>query len=347
MPSPANNTAAANSFGRSHHLEPSRPQFIISSSDRLHALAQAAEQAVRKEQQHDQQDGERNDVLVAGADDDDGGGLHHAEQQAADQRRRRAAEAADDRRDEAVDAERPADAVGGILRRRDQDAGDRAQRRAQREGQRQHARDRDALQRRGLAVDRAGAHRLAGPGQAEEGGERGDDGERAADDPDQLVADRDRSELQWPAGRKAGIGARLIAHRQDDDLLDQQLHRERREDDGEERRLALPHRPDDCDLNQHADSGHGNDADDGGRGDRPAEPHQHRMREHAAEHDEDALRKIHDSAGVIDDAKADRDQPVHEPDADTVDEALAELDHARHVRPPPCRDRQRSRRDGP
>src|SRR6478752_9163998 len=63
------------------------------------ALAQSAEQAVREEQQHDKQNGQRHDVLIASADHDDGGGLHHAEQYAADERGRRAAEAANDRRD--------------------------------------------------------------------------------------------------------------------------------------------------------------------------------------------------------------------------------------------------------
>ena len=75
--------------------------------------------------------------------------------------------------------------------------------------------------------------------------------------------------------------------------------------------------------------------------DRPAEPHQHRMGEHAAEHDEDALREIDDAAGVVDDAEADGDEPIDEPDADAADEALDQFDHARHAPSPRCPDRRR------
>ena len=70
-------------------------------------------------------------------------------------------------------------------------------------------------------------------------------------------------------------------------------------------------------------------------------PRQQRMGEHAAEHDEHALREVDDAAGVVNDAKADGDQPVDEPDADAVDQTLDEFNDARHALPPRCRDRRR------
>src|SRR5262245_42115838 len=109
-----NNIAAANGVSCCQFFE--LPPFMICLLNKLYfafgrsfqdALAQSAEQAVREEQQHDEQDGERHDDLVASADHDDGAGLHHAAQHAADERGRRTAAAADARSAEAGEPDRP------------------------------------------------------------------------------------------------------------------------------------------------------------------------------------------------------------------------------------------------
>ena len=152
----------------------------------------------------------------------------------------------------------------------------------------------------------------------------------AAENPEQLVADRDRPDLQRAAGGEFRIGARLVAQREDHHLLDQQLHGERRENDGEQRRVAPPHRIDHEDLHQHADAGDQDGGENRRQPHRQAVARQQRVREHAAEHDEHALREIDDAAGVVDDAEADADEAVDQADADAVDEALDQFDDVRH-----------------
>ena len=93
---------------------------------------------------------------------------NNAQQHTSDKRSGSAAEAADDRRDEAVDAEGAAYAVGGILRRRDQDSGGGPERRAQGEREHQHRVDRNTEQGRGFTVLRACAQRAPGAGVIEE-----------------------------------------------------------------------------------------------------------------------------------------------------------------------------------
>ena len=99
------------------------------------------------------------------------------------------------------------------LRRRHQNAGDRAERRRERERDHQHAADRNAEQGGGLAVLRAGAQRAPGAGPGEEQPQQSDHQGAAAEDPEQLVADRDRTDLERAAERELGEGARLVAER--------------------------------------------------------------------------------------------------------------------------------------
>jgi hypothetical protein len=163
----------------------------------------------------------------------------------------------------------------------------------------------------------------------------------AAENPEQLIADRNRPDLKRAAGGEFRIGPRLIAQSEDDDLFDEELDGERREDDREQRRLPPPHRIDDEYLDKHADAGDQHGRQDRRQPHRQAEPRQQRMREHAAEHDEHALREVHDATGVVNDAKADRDQPIDQSNANAVDEALNEFDAARHFQSPRRRDKRR------
>ena len=166
-----------------------------------------------------------------------------AEQDAAHERAERTAEAADDRRDEAVDGERHADIEGGVLRRRDQHAGERAERRAEARttaaacattgmpcsaaASRLCAQARIALPVLVAVKNRSSSAIISGA---------------AAEDPEQLVADRDPPILS--GGRSVNsAGARLVAERDQGQALDHDLRRERRQDDGEHGRAAVPHRP--------------------------------------------------------------------------------------------------------
>ena len=102
------------------------------------------------------------------------------------------------------------------------------------------------------------------------------------------------------------------------------------------RGAAVPHRPHHQELDHDADQRRpAGSAISAATQHRQAERGQQHVRDHAAEHHEDALREIHDAARVVDDAEADPDEAVDQADADAADEALDQLDDVRHA-PPPC-----------
>ena len=137
-----------------------------------------------------------------GAERDDGDRLRQPQHDAAHEGAERMAEAADDGGDEAGDRERHADVEGGVLRRRDQHAGDGAERRAD------SANDSDSIRETLMPCSDAASRlkaqaRIALPvlRPLEELVEQDDQQQRYADDPEELVADRRRRRSGSAAGR--------------------------------------------------------------------------------------------------------------------------------------------------
>ena len=58
------------------------------------------------------------------------------------------------------------------------------------------------------------------------------------------------------------------------------------------------------------------------------------MANHAAQHNKYALRKIDNSAGIINHAKPDTDQTIYQPDTETIDDTLNQLIEIKHVPSP-------------
>src|ERR1700722_13670414 len=86
------------------------------------------EQPRRADEQKQQQDRERGDILERRTEQHDGERLGDAKQNTAGESAERAAEPSDNRRDKAGDRKGHADVEGGILRWRNENAGEGAER---------------------------------------------------------------------------------------------------------------------------------------------------------------------------------------------------------------------------
>ena len=265
--------------------------------------------AVRAEDQDQEQQQVGHDLRVAGRDVARGERLDQADDQPAEQRARQRAEAADHRRGEGLDAEQADRRVDGALGG-EQDARHRRHHAGQRPDQRLHPLDRDAHVVGGELVLRRGLHRHAELGAVEVEVEHQRQQHRDHDHRDLVEAEHEAAEADVAAGDRRLQRDRLVPPHQAREEAQHEAERDRQDDDGD-LRLAR-HAPEHHEVERVAEGPHDEDGD--GHGDPEGQPHEFRIgqpeADERAQHHEVALGEINRLGRLVDQDEAHRDQAV-------------------------------------